>query len=73
MEKESSHMSRVMRTSLVTVTQVSIKSIEKEEREQKCGSEYRTEHKTRSARNTSRKPGLEENIHTRHRLIETGK
>ena len=29
MEKESSHMSRVMRTSLVTVTQVSIKFQEK--------------------------------------------
>ena len=34
-----------------------------------CG----TEHKTRSARNTDRKTGREESIHTRHRLIETGK
>jgi len=33
--------------------------------------EYRTEHKTRSVRNTGRKTGREENIHTRHRLIET--
>jgi len=30
-------------------------------------------HKARSARNTDRKRGREEIIHTRHRLIETGK
>jgi len=35
--------------------------------------EYGTEHKTRSARNTDGTTGREENIHTRHRLIETGK
>ena len=34
---------------------------------------YGTEHKTRSTRNTGRTTGREENIHTRHRLIETGK
>jgi len=32
-----------------------------------------SEHKTRSAHNTGRKTGREESIHTRHRLIETGK
>jgi len=32
-----------------------------------------TEHKTRSAHNTGRKTGREESIHTRHRIIETGK
>jgi len=36
-------------------------------------SEYRTEHKTRSVRNTRRKTARDESIHTRHRLIETGK
>jgi len=39
----------------------------------KGGFEYRTEQKTRFARNTTRKTGREENIHMRHRLIETGK
>jgi len=33
--KESRHMSRVMRTSIGTVTEVSINLIEKEERKQK--------------------------------------
>ena len=45
----------------------------KEERKQKVGYEYRTEHKTCSAHNTGRKPGREKSIHTRHRLIATGK
>jgi len=73
MEKESRHMSRVMRTSIGTVTQVSIKFVEKEERKQQGSHEYKTERKTRSARNAGRKTGREEKIHTRHRLIETGK
>ena len=45
----------------------------KEERKQRDGYEDRTEHKTRSARNTGRQTGTEESIHTRHRVIETGK
>ena len=73
MEKKDQHKVRVMRTSIGTVTEVSIKLSEKEERKQKGGQEYRTKHKTRSARNTGRKTGREESIHTRHRLIETGK
>ena len=44
-----------------------------EERKQKGGYGYRTEPKTCSARNTGRKTGREESIHTRHTLIETGK
>ena len=50
-----------------------MKFVEKEERKQKGGYEYSTKHKTRSARNTDRKTGREESIHTRHRLIEAGK
>ena len=73
MEKKDWHKVRVMRTSIGTVTQVSIKLSEKEERKQNSGQESRTEHQTRSARNTGRKTGREESIHTRHRLIETGK
>jgi len=72
MKKEFRHMSRVMLTSIGTVTEVSIKCVEKEERKQKGGQEYSTEHKTRSACNTGRKTGREESIHTRHTLIETG-
>ena len=56
-----------------TVTKVSIEFAEKEDRKQKGGYEYKTEHKPRSARNTGRKTCREESIHTRHRLIETGK
>jgi len=52
---------------------VSIDFVQKEERKQKVGCEYKTEHKTRSARNTGRKTGREESIHTRHKLMETGK
>ena len=52
---------------------MSIKFVEKEERKQKGGSEYETEHKIRGTHTTGRKTGREENIHTRHRLIETGK
>jgi len=51
---------------------VSIKFVGKGERKEKGGYGYRTEPKARSARNTGRKTGREENIHTRHRLIETG-
>jgi len=63
LEKESRHMSRVMRSSIGTLTKVSIKLVEKEERKQKGDYEYRTEHKTRSAHNTGRKTGREESIH----------
>jgi len=73
MEKKDRHKVRVMRTSIDTVTEVSIKLSETEERKQKGGQEYRTEHKTCSAHNTGRKTGREESIHTRHTLIETGK
>jgi len=73
MEKEDRQMRRVMRISIGTVTQVFIKSAEKEERKQKGGYEFRTEHKTRSKCNTCRKTGKEESIHTRHKLLETGK
>jgi len=66
-------MGKVVCTSLGTVKKVSVKFAEKEEREQKGGYEFRTEHKTRSACNRGRKTGREESIHTRHRLIETGK
>jgi len=73
-------MSRVVRTSIGgtrtsiwNVTEVSIKFLEQEERRQKGGKEYRTEHKTRSARNTGRKTGREESLHARHRLTEKGK
>ena len=72
-EKEFKHIRRVMRTSIGTVTQVSIKFVEKERRKQEGGQGYKTEHKTRSARNTGRKIGREDSIHIRHRLIETGK
>ena len=54
-----------------------IKFVEKEKGKPshgtKDGYEHGTEHKTRSARKTGRKTGGEESIHTRHRLIETGK
>jgi len=70
MEKKDGHKGRVMRTSIGTVTEVSIKLSGKEERKQKGGWEYRTKHKTCSARNTGKKTGREESIHTRHRLIE---
>ena len=45
MEKKDRHKVRVMRTSIDTVTEVSIKLSETEERKQKGGQEYRTEHK----------------------------
>jgi len=73
LEKESRHMSMVMFTSIGTVTKVFIKFVEREESKKKVGYEYRTEHKTRSVLNTGRKTGREERIHTRQRLIETGK
>ena len=56
-----------------TVTTVSIEFAEKEERKQKDGYDYETEHKPHSAHNTGRRTGREESIHTQHRLIETGK
>ena len=55
-----------------TVTTVSIEFAETEERKQKSGYDYETEHKPHSVRNTGRKTGREENTHIRHRLIETG-
>jgi len=73
MEKESRHMSRVMSTLIGTMTQVSIKFAEKGKGKEKSGYDYGPEHTTRSARKTGRKIGREENIHTLHRLIETGK
>ena len=69
MEKEDRHMSRVMRTSIGTVTQVSIEFVKKAESIQENGYDS----KTRSAHNTGRKTGGEESLHTRHRLMETGK
>jgi len=44
MEKEDRHMRRVVRTSRGTVTYVSIEFVETEERKQKDGYKYRTEH-----------------------------
>jgi len=73
MSRDDTNKNRVMRTSTGTVTLMSIKFVEKETSKQKGGHEYRTKHKTRSARNTGRTTGREENIHTRHRLTETGK
>jgi len=55
------------------VTTVSIEFAEKEERKQKGGYDYETEHNPHSAHSTGKKTGGEESIHTRHRLIETGK
>jgi len=45
MEKEDRHVSMVMRTSIGTMTYVSIKFVEREERKQQNGFKYRTEHK----------------------------
>jgi len=75
MEKKDTHRGGVMRTSIGTVTEVSITFVKKTSQETKkvVMSEYRTEHETRSVRNTRRKAGRDESIHTRHRLIETGK
>jgi len=56
-------MGQVMSTSIGTVTYVSIKFLEKEERKQKDVDKYRTEHKTRSAHNTCRTTGREESTH----------
>ena len=44
MKKEDRHMSRVVRTSRGTVTQVSIEFVETDERKQKDGYKHRTEH-----------------------------
>ena len=55
------------------MTKASIEVVEKQETKPKDACGYRTEHKTRSARNTGIKTGTEESIHTRHRIIETGK
>jgi len=46
MDKKDRYKGRVMRTSIGTVTEVSIKFVEKEERKKKDGYKYRTEHKT---------------------------
>jgi len=55
------------------VTKVSNEFAEKEARQKQGGYEYKTEQKPHNARNTGRKTGREESIHTRHRCIETGK
>jgi len=47
--------------------------VETEDRELKGGYQYKPKYNPRSAHNTTRKTGREENIHTRHTLIETGK
>jgi len=52
---------------------VSIEFVEKEERKQKDGYEYRTQHKTCGTRYTGKKTCREESMNTIHRLIETGK
>ena len=48
------------------VPKICIEFAGKEEREQKGGYEYKTKHKSRSARNTTRETGREESIHIRH-------
>jgi len=73
MGRRNKKMSRFVRTSIGNVTWGSIKYVQKEERRQEGGYELRTEHKTRSTHNTCRETGREEIIHTRHRLIGTGK
>ena len=55
------------------MTTVSIEFAEKEKRKKQGGYDYETEHKPHSARNTGKKIDREESIHTRHRIIETGK
>jgi len=52
---------------------VSITFVKKEKIKEKGGYEYRTKHKTHSARNTGRKTGREKSIHTQRRLMKTGK
>jgi len=52
-----------------TMLNLCIEFAQKEGREQKGSYEYKTRHKPRSARNTGRKTGREETIHTRRRLI----
>jgi len=56
-----------------TVPKICIEFVGEEKRGKKGGYEYKTKHKPRSARNTTRKTDREENIHIRHRLVETGK
>ena len=62
--EKDGHMGKSMCTSIGNVTKVSVEFVEKEERKQKGVYEYRTEHKTRGARNTDRHTGREESIHT---------
>jgi len=52
---------------------MSFEFVEKEARKQKGGYEYGAKLETRCAINTDRQTGRAESIHTRHRLIETGK
>jgi hypothetical protein len=47
----------------ITVPEIRIEFVEKEERKQRGGYEYKIEHKQRSARNTGTKTGRDENIH----------
>jgi len=64
MEKESRHISRVMRTSIGTVTTVSIKFVKKKKKENKKVVRNRVQYTKHAARNTDRKTGREESIHT---------
>ena len=59
-EWEDRNMSQAMSTSTGNVTKVWIKFVEKEERKQKGGHEYRTEQKTRSARLSACSSGIVE-------------
>jgi len=45
-ETENKNMSKVVSTSIGTVSYVSIKFVEKEQRKQEDGYKYRTSHKT---------------------------
>ena len=60
MSRDDRHVSRVVCTSIGTVTQVTTKIVEKGTNKQKGSYEYRTEHKTRTARKTGRTTDREE-------------
>ena len=79
-EKEDKHMSRVMRITRAPCQRYVLNSKETK-KEKKAffsvintfGYKLKIKHKPRRARNTGKKTGREESIHTRHRIIETGK
>jgi len=56
-----------------TVPKICIEFAGKEQRDQKCGYQYKTKHTPRCARHTTRKTGREESMHIRHRIIGTSK